>query len=399
MTRWRGNAKCRSRIAIGVVLAATGVSAQPGGVAGATQSLEGVAGPHEVGFRVETRLDLARPFRLELNPADDEHARPIRMFIWYPTEREGTEPAATYADYILADHGEPPGGSLSDEARKAVGARLRSPEFDGELLDAAVDRLLEVPVRARRDAAPLIGHFPLIVIGPGGTTSASLHALLAEHLASHGFISVAIPSLPRRAGERWPFDQTGVALHLRDLETALDQLLAWPPVDRSRVGLAAWSVGGVAQALMAMRNPDVDVLVSLDGATGYAYGLEMLRAAIDFNERGVSVPYLHAHGLAPARYEVEKDFTVFESLTAGPALLLTFPDLSHADFTSQGVLERWAVDPAASARLVEVYSILIEAVRRFLDASFDDPSGALEALEVWLGDSEVQSIVRGQSGL
>lgn len=360
----------------------------------AASPLERNAGPHGVGFRVETRLDRARPFRPLVDPADDAHARPIRMFIWYPAAA-GAPGGATVADYARESESSATRVPTDATLREAVAARMQREGADEEDLDAAVGRLLETPVRARWDAAPAEGSFPLVVIAPGGTTPGHMHALLGEHLASHGYVCVAVPSLPMHEGERWPFDQTGVALHVRDMEAALDHLLASPSVDRARVALAGWSVGGVAQALMEMRNPDVGALVSIDGATGYAYGLSMLRAAIDYDTAGVSVPYFHAHGLAPARFEVEKNFTVFDSLATGPAVLLTFPDLGHADFASLALLERRAVDPEGSARSVEAYGVLLEAVRRFLDASFEDPGDVAGVMERWLATPGVRGLVTG----
>jgi hypothetical protein len=52
----------------------------------------------------------------------------------------------------------------------------------------------------------------------------------------------------------------------------------YPEVSDGRIGLVAWSLGGVAQALLQMKNPDVGAVVSLDAATGYAYGEKLSRA-------------------------------------------------------------------------------------------------------------------------
>ncbi len=249
-------------------------------------------GSHDVGFKVEQRFDFSRPYRLDVAPSRDEHARPIRMFIWYPARHRPSDQSLAYGEYLaLADLSTAPGETPAAPQPSAVESLVAASE-EPERFRQIVPRWLATRTRAVRQAPVAEGRFPLLVFAPGGTTPAYLHAGLCEYLASHGYISVAVPSLPGRAGERWPFDQTGIDLHLRDQELALSHLFAWPSVDRGKLGLLSWSVGGVSHALLQMRNPDVDAVVSLDGATGYAYGKELIRSSIFFAEQGITVPYL-----------------------------------------------------------------------------------------------------------
>ncbi len=39
----------------------------------------------------------------------------------------------------------------------------------------------------------------------------------------------------------------------------------------------SWSGGGVSQALLQMQNTDVDAILSLEGATGYEYGRDLMK--------------------------------------------------------------------------------------------------------------------------
>ncbi len=354
-------------------------------------------GPYDVGFKAEQRWDYSRPYRLDVEPARDERARPIRMFIWYPARHRPSDRPLAYGDYVyLMDLSALPWEAPAAQCEvivEALIAQHRKPVKFRHMMP----RLLAAPTRAVRDAPVAGGRFPLLLFAPGGTTPGHLHAGLCEYLASHGYISVAVASLPARAGERWPFDQTGIDLHLRDQELALSHLFAWPSVDREQLGLVSWSVGGVSQALMQMRNPDVDAVVSLDGATGYAYGKEMASASVFFDPKGISVPYLHATGLMPGQYEVEKDFSFFHSLATGMRFLLTFEHLAHADFAAQLLFERQLMDPDGSGPASEGYAVLARAVRGFLDAYVRHDTEAEERFLARVEDPSPDSAMRSES--
>ncbi len=354
------------------------------------------AGAYDAGFKVEQRLDYSRPFRLDVDPSQDEHFRPIRMFIWYPARHRPADRPLTYGDYlVLNDVSVAPGASSADR-QGALLEGLVAASAEPERFRQIAPRWLATPTRAVRQAPVAEGRFPLLVFAPGGTTPGYLHAGLCEYLASHGYVSVAVPSLPGRAGERWPFDQTGIDLHLRDQELALSHLFAWPSVDREKLGLVSWSVGGVSHALMQMRNPDVDAVVSLDGATGYAYGKEMIRSSIFFAEPGITVPYLQTTGLMPGRYEVEKDFSFYHSGSTGARYLLSFEHLAHADFAANLLLVRTLMDPETSGPAAESYATLAQVVKRFLDAYVRHDAGAEERFLAFVQEPDLKRLLQAE---
>jgi len=56
------------------------------------------AGPYGVGFKVEQRYDYSRPYRLDVAASRDQHARPIRMFIWYPARHRPQDRPFAYGE-------------------------------------------------------------------------------------------------------------------------------------------------------------------------------------------------------------------------------------------------------------------------------------------------------------
>jgi predicted dienelactone hydrolase len=106
------------------------------------------AGPHAVGMR-------------EL-PVPGEP--PLRTYLWYPARQDSPPGAMSYAYGMKVFGGDSPVALAS---------------YAG---------------RARRDAPPdlALGPYPVVILSPGFAIGATSYAWLAEHLASHGLVVVAI---------------------------------------------------------------------------------------------------------------------------------------------------------------------------------------------------------------
>ncbi|MEW6125837.1 MAG: acyl-CoA thioester hydrolase/BAAT C-terminal domain-containing protein [Acidobacteriota bacterium] len=153
---------------------------------------------------------------------------------------------------------------------------------------------------------------------------------MAEFLAANGFVVVSLPSIAINEGERCGFDLACLKLQQADMEFAIQTLQSYPSVDANKIGLLAWSFSGLAVAHLQMKNPNVRAVVSMDAATGYQYGKEILDQSkeIDFNK--TKVPFLHLHGLDNAR--VPKNFDFFKSFQSAEKYFVTFKSLQHSDF-------------------------------------------------------------------
>ena len=212
-------------------------------------------GDFDVGYEHAALRDYARPFRVQ----GEDRARPIELSIWYPARaREDAEPLP-YRRYVEGSE------------REALVLRLGASGHS--LSETDLERIISTPTGAFENASHMPGPFPLLVFGTGLTAPAYLNTVLAEYLASHGFVVVAIPSIPAREDVRPDFDALAVETQLRDMEFVIHWMHDYPETDIERLGLVAWGFGGVAQALLQMKNADVGAVVSLDGATGYAYGI------------------------------------------------------------------------------------------------------------------------------
>ncbi|HEX7240166.1 MAG TPA: dienelactone hydrolase family protein [Longimicrobiaceae bacterium] len=328
----------------------------------------GVApGPHAVGFRVEQRFDPAR------SREGSERGRPVRVALWYPARPAGARLTLRGYARLLAGPG---------EERRA----LSFPTDEAGPPAARVDSLLALRTYAAAGAPAATGRHPLVVLGMGWSYESPLmQVVLAEYLVSRGYV-VAAPVL---AGTRSP----EVRVDAADLETAvrdLEQAAVWartlPGVDPERLAVAGFDLGGMAAALLAMRDARVDAVVSLDsGILSDRLMRELMRPSPFYALDRLRAPLLHAtrpreENLARGLGE---DLAVFDSAGAAPRYLLRVPGMRHADFALWGMVE--GVLPAfwgsVEGNPAPKHAALLLRVGRFLDAWVRGDAGARAALD------------------
>jgi dienelactone hydrolase len=323
------------------------------------------SGRYRVGFEQIEAWDYSRPFRSD----SSNRARPISMFIWYP--------ARVSDEGAVVEFGRYAGGP---EGRERLARRLDA--YGLSLTNDELDTLLSSPSAAFTDAPREKGPFPLILFSAGLTGPSYLNTVLCEYLASHGYVSVAIPSLPPREDRDADFDLHSVDAQMRDMEFVIQQMHDYPEVTLDRIGLVAWSLGGVSQALLQMKNSDVAALVSLDAATGYAYGRELLESSLFYEPERATAAFFHATDSRESG-PVPKSFRYYDAVAKGDSYLLMLAGAAHAEFNSLATVVSGSVAPGrVSPDAVRRYRLLCLYVRQFLDASLKDDVSAREFLDV-----------------
>jgi dienelactone hydrolase len=314
-----------------------------------------------VGFEQIEAYDHSRPFRTE----GETRARPITMSIWYPAEPPGSGARPlTFGRYV-------------DGADGRESFRSRIATFGFPLAPPEVEALFSSETAAVEKAPRASGPFPLLLFATGLTGPFYLNTVLCEYLASLGYVAVAIPSLPPREDIEAAYDALAVDAQMRDMEFVIQEMHDYPEVGDAPIGLVAWSLGGVAQALLQMKNPDVGALVSLDAATGYAYGEKLLESSIFFDPKRATAAFLHATDSRESG-QVPKSFRYYDEVAKGRAYLLTIEGATHAEFTTlASVLPSSVRSNGDGSGASERYRRLCLYVGRFLDATLkSDPSAA-----------------------
>lgn len=190
-------------------------------------------GPHEVGT---TRVELT----------DAARSRALTMQLWYPT------------DAIAADVGIE---TLEADPHRAQYAQLL----------AAAPACASRTAHVAADAAPAAGPWPLIAFSHCHDCVRFSEETVAERLASHGFVVVAVDHTGNTiydhlAGHEEVIGTDFLNVRGADIRFAIDQALAMPigaQIDAGRIGVFGHSFGGVTAGLVAQSDPRVGAALAI----------------------------------------------------------------------------------------------------------------------------------------
>lgn len=241
-----------------------------------------------------------------------------------------------------------------------------------------VPALSAVQVNARTGSSSRPGSLPVVLFSPGFGTTRVLYQALAEDLASHGYLVVAVDhtgeapvefadghiTLPSPAGSR-RITPTVRATRLADMRFVLHHLntLRGPRSDLRRVAAVGHSLGGSTAAALMLAEPAVRAGVDLDG--------DIFDTAA---QRGVPRAFMvlaAGKGLL-ARRNVQG----LLNHSRGPRLALEIAGLQHFSFSDLPVIDPRAPDlgKTPSARDIAVERVY---VRAFLDRYLSGQRSAL----------------------
>ena len=204
---------------------------------------------------------------------DPQRSRELLVTAWYPAAK-GSSPVAPYMDAKTAD-------ALADEWKLQPGFQRLVRSHTGLLTPMAKG-----------------GPFPVVLLEHGAGVVPAIYTVLAEGLASTGFIVIAtnhpaaslIAVFPNghdiRFSPYWPSEADrrtqGVAIGkfveevlVRDVQFVLDRLKEmevhdkfWrDQLDLSRIGIVGHSLGGATAAVATQEEPRILAGVCLDGPT------------------------------------------------------------------------------------------------------------------------------------
>jgi predicted esterase len=301
-------------------------------------------GEYPVGFRLLAEEDRTRP---ALPPATGP-GRQMPIAIWYPAVKSDS-PRLRLRDYVVAG-----AQSISGIAPPAESVPLDA--FAAEAVSRGVsrdeiDRLLDTPGLAVRQAPPAAGEFPLVLFAHGSVEGESV---MAEYLASYGYVVAAVRS--RGATETaYRLSRANLDAIVLDQEFVAARLQRESNVLNEPIGVIGMSNGAIAAMALQLRRP-VGAIVSLDGGIGENAGGTYLR------ERGGDVAAFRApllHFYAPNNPHLNLDH--LRSYGLSERKLIFVRNMRHGDFLAYPAFERSlpgftgaAVSPDAHAGFVWV---------------------------------------------
>ena len=324
-------------------------------------------GPEAVGFRLLVEQDRSR----YVSPTDGTgtHARPIRVYVWYPAKAP-SKPMRFGRYAALADDGGWP-AEISGRSRELL--KFSRGPLARSLDRAAFEALLQRPMLAAENAKPAAGRFPLIAMGQGLYYESPIAlAALAEFLAGRGLVVVTTPLVGTNS-TIVRVDAQDLETQVRDIEFAIARARLLPFVSGDRLGVLGFDQGGMAGVLLAMRNRDVDAFASFDSGIMYPHPSGLPQASPSYDPAALRVPWLHA--TSPGAMEQPQEAgakSLFDTAVHSDRYLLVTEGMSHVDFTTYGlVVSRRAMpnywgDPAPETARRQ--GIVADYLRHFFDA-------------------------------
>lgn len=327
-------------------------------------------GPHLPGFRRIWSEDASRiwPRSPAVDSASGPVARPIRVDVWYPAEDCAGDDRMQLGDYLEMDAPSP-----HFEDLQFLTHRWNEYSYRGLATDsAAYDRLMSAETAACDGAEPSPGRFPLVVYSAGWFNRSPDNTVLAEYLASHGFVVAALPQVNPGL---WTFDFTSdapaIETQIRDMEIAVALLREDPAVDRRRIAAVGYSTGGDVALLLQGRNPLIRAVVGMDASWTLGPGDDVSSSDF-FRPGGHGVPIL------VVRRAVDEDRadTVLDTLTAAPRIVVEIPGADHGTFSDDPVQRLYlGAGPELPA---EMHTVMARVILEFLTRALGSGSGAFD---------------------
>ncbi|HYC84048.1 MAG TPA: alpha/beta hydrolase [Chryseosolibacter sp.] len=342
-------------------------------------SLDLAHGHFRVGFKKYTKDDNTRSYQRLYDWDNKVLARPISISLWYPAEKVSENSILKVDDYMAILKQEEEWESLPND-------RILSWfYYDNE----KNRKHFELQTKAYKDAEPVKGKFPVVIYAPSYQASSVENFALCEFLASHGYIVISSPS----RGTENRFFEGGtikdIETQARDIEFLIAEALILINADAGKLSVIGFSFGGISNVLAQMRNERIKALVCLDGSIKYQFQKLLSVGYGDVSK--VDVPFMFmAQKDIPLSVMVEdnidttlnRSFPFFDSLTRSQAYYYKFNDLTHACFSSMGILfqERDPRQDKSEKEIIDSYRWVSTYVMHFLNGFSKGDKSSLQFL-------------------
>jgi dienelactone hydrolase len=245
--------------------------------------------------------------------------------------------------------------------------------------DSLFEEFLKLPSAGFTGQRAASGSFPLVLYSAGYNNRSHDNSVLAEYLASHGYVVATVPQVGTRSTRlTLSINQIDLETQARDLEFALLKLSGLPYVNRSRLATVGYSMGGIVALQIAARNPNVDAVVGLDPSYRAPRFVPLVLASPYFNPRAMRAPVLSLQSGNVSEAGAH-DPTVLDSLRYADRYVAQVGRAMHGDFSDFAMLAPLfpvKVEGRTADDARQSYEAVAKYVLRFLDGTLKgDRSG------------------------
>jgi dienelactone hydrolase len=338
-------------------------------------------GSFQVGFKHYEKVDATRMYTRVFDWTNKKTARPISISIWYPST-ETTSQKTTILSYLEIFKNEREWEYVPNEQLLNW--------FPYPVNSSHNQSILNNSTRAFQESNIAKGTFPVIVYAPSYEASSIENFILCEYLASHGYIVIASPSLGAEMKYLLGGTHKDMEAQARDIEFLIQEVLKIKQADTNKIATMGFSFGGLSNVLAQLRDDRIKAVVSLDGSIRYNF--KVLQQSPFYDIKKVDVPFIHmaqkeipeavlkADNIDP---KLNTDFAFYDSLVHSDAYKLKFHDLTHANFSSFGILfrPRDKRQDKSDDKIIASYKLVSKYTLHFLDAYLKNDSTSLQFLQ------------------
>ena len=317
-------------------------------------------GAHSIGFRTIEQSDPSRTYK--------GRARPIQTAIWYPAQ-QGGQPIR-YDDYLQLLGWDDDFARTPAERDKVLADWLKIVTGNKPAAELAAER--RDPRWAVRDARALPGKFPVVIYSPSLSSNVFENAEMMEFLASHGYLVIASPALGIE-GRTQKADLAHAEAQAADIRFLVDYVQTLPQADASRIAVAGFSWGGMANVLAAAQDNRIKALISLDGSVRYAHA--MLSPVPYLKPAALKTPLLYlAQRPQPfergLKYKPDTSGSILQKMTGADVYMVTMYAMEHVYFaTSYLRLDPLEFKEFSREEVAQSHSLAARYVLNFLNGA------------------------------
>jgi pimeloyl-ACP methyl ester carboxylesterase len=297
-----------------------------------------------VGYQSIYSFDSSRIYKPGVPASDKLHYRPLEMDVWYPAAHTESKTPIKYGDFLnLLEQRS--NRFQDDTVYKSLTSELvQYLAINLKISDTSA--ILRMKTSSFLEAEHVRQKFPLILYmsAYNGMSYENLH--LFEKLAGHGYIVACITSVGRYPGNM-SMNMADLMEQVHDGSFTLNYLKPLVDIDSTKIGVMGYSWGGLASFVLALGNPDIKAVLSLDGSEMYYYG-ESKEEDNDFDElrnsnflrlNNFQAPYIYMEsGSKQNDRRADSIFNVLPSI-GYPKRYIHFLKATHEDFSSLSLLQ------------------------------------------------------------
>ncbi len=350
----------------------------------AQASLSGLSlpyGKYAIGFKHYISNDNTRTYERLYDWNKKVLARPIPISIWFPSQQQTKNSFMTVEDYMVI---------LKEEEEWEELPNDRILDWFYYSNSASNKSHLREKVKAKNNTPPLRQKFPVVIYAPSYQASSVENFALCEFLTSHGFVVISSPS--RGTENRFLDGGTtrDIETQARDIEFLINEISNKTYADVNNLAVIGFSFGGISNVLAQMTDKRIKAIVCLDGSVKYQF--KKIQLSPYFNLANFDLPFIFMSQKDIPIEVMREDnidstlntrFDFYDSLKYSNAYYLKFNDLTHAYFSTMGVLfqDRDTRQDKSDSEIMNSYKWANIYTLNFLNAFINNNSHAKLFLE------------------